>query len=278
MENPIGIFDSGIGGLTVVKQLIRFLPGENLVYFGDTARLPYGTKSDKLIKQYALENAAFLQQFDIKFLVVACNSASSVALETLEANITIPVIGVIFPGVEAAVKASKSKRIGVIGTSATINSDAYSQKIKQIDPSIQVFGQPCPLLVSLVEEGWIEDEITRMTIRKYLEPLLNHNIDAIILGCTHYPVLKEVISQEIGDQIKLIDSGKETAKKVKSILLEMNLKREADSGGEVKFFVSDIPSKFDEIGTRFLGQPLVNAQRVNFDKFLIEQSRKFVDQ
>jgi glutamate racemase len=271
LDNPIGIFDSGIGGLTVVKQLIKHLPRENLVYFGDTARLPYGTKSDKLIKQYALENATFLQQYDIKFLVVACNSASSVALETLEANLSVPVTGVITPGVHAAVKATSNKRIGVIGTTATINSDAYTKIIKQLDPSIQVYGQPCPLLVPLVEEGWIHDEITRLTIRKYLNPLLKQKIDSIILGCTHFPVLKKVISQEVGDHIILIDSGEETAKTVQSILNELNLSREKDSDGTVRFFVSDIPGKFDEIGTRFLGKPLVNAQRVDFDTFLIER-------
>jgi glutamate racemase len=270
MNNPIGIFDSGIGGLTVVKQLIKLLPHEHLVYFGDTARLPYGTKSDKLIKQYSFENALFLEQYNIKLLVVACNSASAVAVEELKSNLSMPVTGVIVPGVEAALQRTKNNRIGVIGTTATINSSAYTKMIMTADASVQVWGQPCPLLVSLVEEGWIDEEITRLTIRKYIQPLLNHQIDTIILGCTHFPVIKDLLQQEAGIDITLIDSGTETAKKVKSMLDQLNLQRNATNEGSVQFFVSDIPAKFDEVGTRFLGQPLVNAQRVDFDNFLIK--------
>jgi len=271
MDNPIGIFDSGIGGLTVVKQLIRILPFENLVYFGDTARLPYGTKSEKLIKQYALEDAAFLEQFGIKFLVVACNSASSVAVDMLQASLNIPVTGVIEPGVRAAIKATNNRRIGVIGTTATILSDAYHQKIKELDPDSEVYGQPCPILVPLVEEGWLDEEITRLTIRKYLAPLMENDIDTLILGCTHFPVIEEIIQNEIGGQIKLIDSGEETALVVRERIKTLEIGRNSLERGEVQFYVSDIPKKFDEIGTRFLGHPLVNAKRVDFDNFLISR-------
>jgi glutamate racemase len=274
MDNPIGIFDSGIGGLTVVKELIKLLPNENLVYFGDTARLPYGTKSDRLIKQYSLENTLFLEQYNIKFLVVACNSASAVAVDTLRSYLTIPVTGVIAPGVEAAIQITKNKRIGIIGTTATINSNAYSKMIKEANMEIEVWGQPCPLLVSLVEEGWIDDDITRLTIRKYLQPLLEHKIDTIILGCTHFPVIKDLLQEEVGQHITLIDSGTETAKKVKSMLEELSIKKTETNTGSAQFYVSDIPSKFDEVGTRFLGQPLVNAQRVDFDKFLMKHGHK----
>ena len=274
MDNPIGIFDSGIGGLTVVKQLLRMLPNENLVYFGDTARVPYGTKSKKLIRQYALEDAAFLMKFDIKLLVIACNSASAAAVDLLQSTLPIPVTGVIDPGVHAAINASKNKRIGVIGTTATIGSNAYNESLKKIDPDVQVYGQPCPILVSLVEEGWTGEEVTRLAVRKYLEPLLEARVDTLILGCTHYPVIRDLIQQEAGMDVRLIDSGEETALVVQSMLSELNMQRKLAEPGHVDFYVSDIPGKFDEVGTRFLGQPLVNAQRVDFDQFLINEGNK----
>jgi glutamate racemase len=274
MDNPIGIFDSGIGGLTVVKQIMRLLPNENLVYFGDTARVPYGTKSKKLIQQYALEDAAFLNQFDIKLLVVACNSASATAVDLLKSTLTIPVTGVIEPGVSASLRTSRENRIGVIGTTATVFSNAYQDSIFKQNGQVKVFGQPCPLLVPLVEEGWIDDNITRLTIHKYLDPLLDNKIDTLILGCTHFPVIKETIQQEIGLEITLIDSGEETAKVVQKMLLDLNIVRNKASKGQVEFYVSDMPGKFDEIGTRFLGQPVVNANRVDFDQFLMKQGDK----
>lgn len=277
MNNPIGIFDSGIGGLTVIKELIRILPLENLVYFGDTARVPYGTRSDRLIRQYALEDAAFLEQFDIKILIVACNTVSAVAVDLLKSALNIPVTGVIEPGVAAALKKSVKKRIGVIGTTATVNSQAYNKYIQQIDPRAEVFGQPCPLLVSLVEEGWIDDEITKLTIRKYLTPLLKNDIDTIILGCTHFPVIKNLIQQEAGEDIVLIDSGQETANVVQEMLENKKINSLDNTDGEFKCFVSDIPNKFDLVGTRFLGQPVVNAERVDFDNFLIEKGEKMYE-
>jgi glutamate racemase len=274
MNNPIGIFDSGIGGLTVVKELIKLMPNENLVYFGDTARVPYGTRSVKLIKQYSLEDAAFLEQFNIKLLIVACNTASAVAVDLLKSALIIPVTGVIEPVVSAALKHSKNNRIGVIGTTATVKSEAYNKKIKFKQPDTKVFGQPCPLLVPLVEEGWVDDEITRLTIRKYLSPLLQEEIDTIILGCTHFPVIKHLIQDEVGSDITLIDSGQETAKVVRNLLENMDLDEKNHSTGSFQCFVSDIPDKFDEVGTRFLGKPVVNAERVDFDSFLIEKGGK----
>ena len=274
MNNPIGIFDSGIGGLTVVKELTKLMPGEDLVYFGDTARVPYGTRSVKLIKQYSLEDAAFLEQFQIKLLIIACNTASAVAVDLLKSSLIIPVTGVIKPVVSAALNISEKKRIGVIGTTATINSQAYNEQIHLKAPDADVFGQPCPLLVSLVEEGWIDGEITRLTIRKYLKPLLDEGVDTIILGCTHFPVIKHMIQDEAGPLISLIDSGQETAKVVKNMLENTDIESNNKSEGSFKCFVSDIPNKFDEVGTRFLGEPVINAERVDFDSFLIEKGEK----
>jgi len=277
MNEPIGIFDSGIGGLTVVKELIKLVPGENLVYFGDTARVPYGTRSIKLIRQYSLEDAAFLQQFNVKIIIVACNTASAVAVEMLQDILPIPVTGMIEPGVAAALEKTRQGRIGVIGTTATINSQAYNKKIKHLDTRIEVYGQPCPLLVPLVEEGWIDDEITRLTVRKYLAPLLEKNIDTIILGCTHFPLIRHLIQEEAGHGITLIDSGQEAAKVVQKRLKERNNSAETGHVGDFKCFVSDIPHKFDEVGTRFLGKPLVNARRVDFENFLMERGEKIYE-
>jgi len=277
MNEPIGIFDSGIGGLTVIKELIKILPGENLVYFGDTARVPYGTRSVRLIRQYSLEDAAFLQQYNIKILIVACNTASAVAVDMLQRVLPIPVTGVIEPGVVAALEKTQNGRVGVIGTTATINSQAYNKKIKNLNPQVEVYGQPCPLLVPLVEEGWLDDEITRLTIRKYLAPLLEKGVDTIILGCTHFPVIRTLIQEEVGYQIALIDSGLEAAKVVQARLEGYKKSAETGQVGDFRCFVSDIPHKFDEVGTRFLGKPLVNAERVDFESFLMENGEKIYE-
>ncbi len=278
MQKPIGIFDSGIGGLTVVKQLIKLLPDEQLIYFGDTARIPYGTKSKRLIEQYALEDTAFLMQFDIKLLVVACNTASSLAMDVLRGQLDIPVVGVVQPGARAAVEISTKKTIGVIGTSATVNSGSYMQEIATLDNTVTVLGQPCPLLVPLVEEGWLEEDITILTLQKYFDDLLKQKIDTLILGCTHYPLLEKAIRQVVGPSVKLIDSGKETAKEVKRVLTKNDLLNlSGKKAGENKYFVSDIPAKFEEIGSRFLGRPLYNVERVDFDTFLVKSGLHLVD-
>jgi len=268
MINPIGVFDSGLGGLTVVKQLKKILPAEHLVYFGDTARIPYGTRSQNLIKQYALEDARLLMQYDIKMLVVACNTASSSALPYLKERINIPVVGVVKPGAAAAAAMSRSKRIGVIGTAATINSQAYTRHIQKLIPQAQVFGQACPLLVPLVEEGWLDNRVTRLTLEKYLKTLLYQNIDALILGCTHYPLLRPLIQQVVGPQVTLIDSGEETAKVVKEILQNEHLLNVRPKQKRDRFIVSDSPDKFKRVGSRFLGYPLEKVEEVDFEAFL----------
>ena len=272
MEKSIGVFDSGVGGLTVVKQLNKILPQEQLIYFGDTARIPYGTKSKRLIQQFALEDALFLLQFDIKFLVVACNTASSSAIDILKERLSIPVEGVVEPGAQAAVEKTKNKRIGVIGTSATIKSSSYVQAILRLLPEAQVFAQPCPLLVPLVEEGWLDGQVTRLTLKHYLQPLMEQQVDTIILGCTHYPLLEKTIQEIVGPQVTLIDSGKETARIVQKRLTELGLVNRGTKKAEDLFFVSDSPRQFSEIGSRFLGKPLAHVKRIDFDEFLIKNS------
>ncbi|MHB2155038.1 glutamate racemase [Calditrichota bacterium GD2] len=272
MERPIGVFDSGVGGLTVVKQLNKILPDEQLIYFGDTARIPYGTKSKRLIQQFALEDALFLLQFNIKFLVVACNTASSSALEILKERLNIPVVGVVEPGAQAAVERTRNKKIGVIGTSATIGSSSYTKSILKLMPDAQVLGRPCPLLVPLVEEGWLDGEVTRLTLKKYLAPLMEQKVDTIILGCTHYPLLEPTIQDILGPDVSLIDSGKETARVVKETLMSLKLVNSGGKPGADLYFVSDSARQFAEVGSRFLGRPLENVQRIDFDEFLIKNS------
>jgi glutamate racemase len=270
MKKPIGIFDSGIGGLTVVKQLMNLLPDEQLIYFGDTARIPYGTKSKRLIEQYAIEDARFLLKHDVKALVVACNTASSLAMDVLLDYLNIPVIGVVIPGAEAAVELTRNNKIGVIGTIATINSNSYTTQIQKKLDNAKVYAQACPLLVPLVEEGWLDDDVTIMTLKKYLPEMISEQVDTLILGCTHYPLLEKTIQKIMGEHVKLIDSGKETAKAVKQVLIETNLLNQSKKPGSDKFFVSDIPMKFEEIGSRFLGKELDNVERVDFERFLVK--------
>ncbi len=269
---PIGIFDSGIGGLTGLRQLRKLLPNEQLIYFGDTARIPYGTKSKKLIERYAIEDAAFLLQFDVKMIVVACNTASALAMDVLKKRLPVPVTGVIRPGALAAIRHSKKKQTLIMGTSATVRSGAYTEAIQAQDPDFTVVARDCPLLVPLVEEGWLDDPVTMMTLHKYLDPVLNAEIDSLILGCTHYPLLAESIRKVTGPDVHLIDSGYETAYYVRETLKQLKLEHKGTRPGEDRFYVSDIPQKFADIGARFLGEPLAHLKRVDFENFLVEQN------
>ena len=273
-KKAIGIFDSGIGGLTVLKELRHLLPEEKLIYFGDTARIPYGTKSRRLVQQYALEDAAFLMQFDVKMIVVACNTASAMAIDLLKEKIAVPVVGVVLPGALGAVRETRKNLVGVIGTSATINSNAYAERIKKQNEQIQVYSRACPLLVPVVEEGWLNEKVTYLTLENYLKDILSEQIDALILGCTHYPLLHDTIQHVAGNSVKLIDSGSETAKFVKETLLQSDLLNKGQRESDDLFFVSDIPQKFEEIGSRFLGASLLNVQRIDFDRFLVENNDK----
>lgn len=262
----IGIFDSGVGGLTVLREIMRALPQEDTVYLGDTARVPYGTKSPETVTRYARQIAAFLVSRDIKLLVVACNTATAVALETLQAELPIPVVGVIEPGARRAAAVSCSGRVGVIGTEGTIRSSAYAKAIKQINPHIEVVTQSCPLFVPLAEEGWTDNEVARLVARTYLAPLQEQGVDTLVLGCTHYPLLKQTISEVMGDGVTLVDSAAETARTVAAILGEQQMLRPTAEQGNHHYFVTDIPAGFIRVGNRFLGGQLGDVYQVNLDE------------
>ncbi|MDD5115661.1 MAG: glutamate racemase [Candidatus Omnitrophica bacterium] len=258
----IGVFDSGVGGLTVVKELIRQLPNENIVYFGDTARVPYGIKSPETITRFSIENILFLLKQDVKLICVACNTASSFALPVIKNYFRAPIIGVITPGVREAVYASQNKRIGVIGTKGTIKSRTYEMEIKQLEPRAKVIGIACPLFVPFVEEGWLSGEVVMNVARGYLEPLKDAGVDTVILGCTHYPLLKPLIQKILGKGVTLIDSAKQVACEVKKILVSEDLVNRG-KGGNNSFYVSDNPEWFSGLAQRFLGRPLKNVRKVN---------------
>ncbi|HEY3251571.1 MAG TPA: glutamate racemase [Ignavibacteria bacterium] len=263
-ERPIGVFDSGIGGLTVVKELNKLLPNEKIIYFGDTARVPYGNKSKETVIHYSLQIAYFLLKKKIKMLVVACNTASSVSLPTLKRHLHIPIIGVIEPGAKTAVQLSKKKKIGVIGTLGTVKSNSYKKALQKLDGKITVSQHPCPLFVQLAEEGWHNNIIAQNVSDEYLKAFRNKKIDTLILGCTHYPLLKTVIQKTVGGKVVLIDSGRETAKEVKRILEKRGLLNEhANSKKKTSiFYVSDFPHKFKEVSQRFLSKKLERVHKI----------------
>jgi len=267
-EKPLGIFDSGIGGLTVVKRLASVLPNEDIVYFGDTARVPYGSKSNDTVIEYSIQDTKFLINKNVKIVIVACNTASSVALTELGKQFNVPIIGMIKPGAEAAVNTTKNGRIGVIGTRATINNQAYSTEIKRLDPSLEVFEYACPLFVSLAEEGWINHKATYLIAEEYLKDLKEKNIDTLVLGCTHYPILQNVIQDVIGDRVTLIDSGVASTEIVKSELERIGLPTNKSSLGNQEFFVSDIPIKFTEVAELFLGRSVQNVSKVDIERLI----------
>jgi len=261
-NRPIGVFDSGVGGLTVVKEIEKALPGERIVYFGDTARVPYGTKSKATITRFSIENVKFLLKFKVKLIVVACNSASSLALNTLHRRFKLPIIGVIKPGAAKAAKLSGSKKIGIIGTKATIASKVYESRIKKIIPDSTVFSKSCPLFVPLAEEGWLMNRITKHIARTYLAGFKKKNIDTLILGCTHYPLLKKVIKEVAGNEVKLVDSAAETAQEVKDLLTKKRMASSKKRDAEHSFFVSDEPAGFMRTGQRFLGRKIGFVKKV----------------
>ncbi|MBI3250030.1 MAG: glutamate racemase [Deltaproteobacteria bacterium] len=260
-ESAIGIFDSGVGGLTVLQQIARLLPRELLVYLGDTARYPYGSKSSEVVTQYSCENTDFLMDRGLKMLVVACNTASAVALPTLRERYALPVIGVIEPGAHEACRRSQNRRIGIIGTKATISSGAYTQALRTIDPSVEVYSRACPLFVPLVEEGWVDNEVARATIAVYLGSLKHSGIDTLILGCTHYPLLKRAIASFLGPSVGLVDSAEQTATAVSDALASAGLLRRKGAGS-ASFFVTDEPDRFVKVGAPFLGHQVESAVRV----------------
>lgn len=264
MKNKaIGVFDSGIGGLTVYKALKEKLPNEKVIYLGDTARLPYGTKSAETIIKFSDGNALFLLTKSVKIIVVACNSSSSYAVPFLQDKFDIPVIGVIEPGAEAAVKHSKNK-IGVIGTAATIKSGSYEKSIIERRSDARVISKACPLFVPLVEEGWIDHKVTRLVTEEYLLPLKEEGIDTLVLGCTHYPVLKKVIADVLGKEIRLIDSAITTAEKVYDILKSLGWINSAQNPDDDEFFVTDFPDRFKKVGEIFLNRKIKKVTTAAF--------------
>jgi glutamate racemase len=257
------VFDSGVGGLTVLRALLRLLPGERFIYVGDTARVPYGTKSPESVRRFALEIADFLRRRRVKLVVVACNTVSAVALPHLRRRLAVPVMGVIEPGARAALAATRNGRVGVIGTQATIRSGAYQDALRRHDRSVKVFSEACPLLVPLVEEGWLEHAVTRRVARLYLAPLLGKRIDTLVLGCTHYPLIKGTL-RRAARGAELIDSADEMAKAVRSRLAQDDLLSHGRRGG-AEFFSSDDPAKFARVGRRFLGAACRRVRRIRFD-------------
>lgn len=258
-DMPIGIFDSGVGGLTVMKEIIRALPDENIIYLGDTARVPYGGRSFETVRRYSVENAMALLSRGIKLIVVACNTSSAVSLGLLRERFSVPVIGVVEPGARAAVKMTRLKKVAVIGTETTINSGSYKTAIKAIDDSIEVFGISCPLFVPLIEEGWTDGEIVNLTARKYIASM-NNDVDTVVLGCTHYPMIKHVISGIVN--MSLIDSAIETAKEVRKVLEEKDMICSGSAEKMRKFLVTDSAEKFARLGERFLGYAISDIKKI----------------
>ncbi len=255
--SPIGIFDSGIGGLTVVREVVRQLPHERIIYFGDTARVPYGPKSPDTVRRYSREITDYLTSQDVKAIVVACNTATAHALPMLQRTLSVPVIGVIEPGARAGVAATRSRELGVIGTAGTIASRAYETAIRAIAPDAHIVARACPLFVPLVEEGWLNTEATRLIAREYLAPLQAAGVDALVLGCTHYPLLKPLLSDILGSDVVLIDSAHETAAETARVLGARGLLADAESERPAhRFIASDAPEHFLRLGQRFLGSAI----------------------
>lgn len=256
-QSPIGIFDSGIGGLSVFKEIRKILPDENLIYFGDTARVPYGNKSKETIIKYSKEIAGFLIKHNIKIIVIACNTVSSIAIDELKAEFDLPIFGVIYPAAMSAYQKSNGKTIAVIGTVATINSKAYSTAINSLNDSskhINIIEQACPLLVPLVEEGWVNSSITSQVIRHYLKHVVGKKPSCIVLGCTHYPFIKNLIAKEVGEDTAIIDSGFEVASDVEKFLTDNDMLNTVNTNSSEKFFVTDDPNKFKILGENFLNR------------------------
>jgi glutamate racemase len=265
---PIGVFDSGFGGLTVARALAARMPEESILYFGDTARVPYGSKSPESVRRFSGEAAKFLLSHDVKLLVIACNTATAHAEEFLRQELEIPVIGVIEPGAAAAVAATRRGRIGVLATTGTIDSGAYDLAVRRrLGEPGRVYAQPCPLFVPLVEEGWVDHPVTRAVAAEYCRPLKEVDVDVVILGCTHYPLLRHVLQAEMGPDVRLVDSAEETARVVAQTLQERGLAANGETAPVHQFFVSDSPLRFKEIGARFTDGMVRSVAHVDIDGF-----------
>ena len=261
---PIGVFDSGIGGLTVVRALMERLPFENITYFGDTARVPYGVKSPETITQFATQITRFLLQKEVKLLIIACNTMAAVAYQAVKDLSSVPVLDVIAAGTRKAIEETTSKHVGVIGTPATINSNAYARAIHEHDPDIHVFSRACPLFVPLVEEGWWHHPVTRLTAQEYLRPVLAEHVDTLVLGCTHYPVIKSLIREIVGQDIRLVDSAEAMADITANLLHDMHLGNPQRNPPDYRFYVTDVPYHFQTIGEGLLGRTLSRVELVKW--------------
>jgi len=262
-NRAIGVFDSGIGGLTVVRSLMERLPFENIIYFGDTARVPYGIKSVETINRYAAQITEFLIKKDVKLLIVACNTMAAVAYQTIIDLSTVPVLEVIDASARIATKSTRTKSIGVIGTPATINSNAYARAIHLLDKEAKVFSQACPLFVPLVEEGWFDHPATKLIVQEYLKPVIAEQIDTLVLGCTHYPLLKPLLQDILGPQVNLIDSAEAMADIAADLINKQNIGNQNCLPPDYVFYVSDLPYRFQTIGERFLGRTLGPVELVS---------------
>jgi glutamate racemase len=267
-RRPIGVFDSGLGGLTVVKEMVDRLPHESILYFGDTARVPYGTKSPDTIRRFSREAAHFLLGRDVKMIVVACNTASAHALDVLAGETPVPVVGVIEAGARAAHHASESGKIGVIGTAGTIASGAYDRAVRALRPAVEVYAQACPMFVPLVEEGMSDHDAARLIAQDYLAPLRELDIDTLVLGCTHYPAMRKLIGELMGPAVRLIDSAEETALDVARILQEHDLLAPPDQKAAREFMVSDLPLRFRRVGRLFVGDMIDVVEKVEVEGIL----------
>lgn len=268
-EAPIGVFDSGIGGLTVAREIMRNLPAEKIVYFGDTARLPYGSKSKETVVQYSRQIVRFLKTEQVKAIVVACNTASAFALNEIEKEADVPVFGVIEAGARVAARKTRNKRIGVIGTEGTIRSGIHERCLKSLDPQIVVYGKPCPLFVPLVEEGWLKDPVTEEVARRYLDELLEKKVDTIILGCTHYPLLRSMIQEIVGEEVTLVNPAYETALDVRENLENARMMSTGEGREEFpyRFYVSDLAEKFRAFADSILPFDVEKTKRIDIERY-----------
>ncbi len=263
-NNSIGVFDSGVGGLTVVRALMERLPFEHIHYFGDTARVPYGVKSVETIAHYTTQIAQFLLEKQVKLLIIACNTMAAVSSQVVRDLSPVPVLDVIEAGALNALAATRTRRIGVIGTPTTINSNAYGRAIHQFEPDARIVSQSCALFVPLVEEGWLDHPVTRMTAQEYLKPVLAEKIDTLVLGCTHYPLLKPLLADVAGPDVTLVDSAEAMAERTAALLTDMNLHTTSRTPADYQFWITDVPLRFQTIGERFLGRSLNNVHVVKW--------------
>ena len=268
-EAPIGVFDSGVGGLTVAREIMRNLPFERIVYFGDTARVPYGSKSRESIIRFSRQIIHFLQEEHVKAIVVACNTASAYALDEVQKDLDIPIIGVVKPGAKVAAQATRNKRIGVIGTKGTIGSNIYADYIHEIDPEITVVGKACPLFVPLVEEGWLKDPVTVEVAQRYLQELQEQDVDTLVMGCTHYPLLRSVLRELLGEKVTLVNPAYETAQSLKQLLKEMNLDNPGIKEEEFpyRFYVSDLADEFKAFANSILPYDVEMTKKIDIEKY-----------